>query len=141
MTALTRYDRMEDFLPDLLRRFARPMSLDVDMPAEIRLDVSENDREFTVSAEIPGARKDDIRVVVDGRAVSISAEMKKDVEERDDKSGRVLLKETTRGSVSRSFVLTQEVDDKACTAKLENGVLKLHLPKRANAGNRVLAIE
>jgi HSP20 family protein len=141
MSALTRYDRMEDFLPEMFRRFARPLSLDMEMAPDIRLDVSENDGEFVVAAEIPGARKDDIRVVVDGRAVSISAEMKQDTEQRDDKTGRVLLKETARGNVSRTFVLTQEVDDKACTAKLENGILKLHLPKRANAGNRVLPIE
>jgi HSP20 family protein len=132
---------MDDFLPELFRRFARPLPFDADLPADIRLDVSENDKEFLVTAEIPGALKDDIRVVVDGRSVSISAEMKKDVEERDQKNGRILLKETSRGSVARSFTLTQEVDDKAATAKLENGILKLRLPKRADAGHRVLAIE
>lgn len=141
MNALTRFDRMDDFMPDLLRRFARSLPFDGDLTPDLRLDVTENDKEFLVTAELPGARKDDIRVVVDGRSVSISAETRSDTEKRDDKSGRVLLKETTRGSVSRSFMLSQDVDDKAASAKLEDGLLKLRLPKRADAGHRVLAIE
>jgi HSP20 family protein len=141
MNALTRFDRMDDFMPELFRRFARSLPFDAELPPDMRLDVTENDKEYLVTAEVPGARKDDIRVVVDGRSVSISAETRSDTEKRDDKSGRVLLKETTRGSFSRSFLLSQEVDDKTATAKLEDGLLKLRLPKRASSGHRLLAIE
>lgn len=141
MNALTPFNRIDDFMPEMFRRFARSLPFESELPPDMRLDVSETDKEYLVTAELPGARKDDIRVVVDGRTVSISAETKADVEKRDEKSGRILLKETTRGSVARSFMLTQEVDDKAATAKLENGLLKLRLPKRAGAGHHVLAIE
>ena len=141
MTALTRFDRLDSLLPEMFRRFNTPLRFEADMPAEIRIDVSENDKEYLVSAEVPGARKDDIRVAVDGNYVSITASVKKDVEDRHGKDGRVLVKETYRGSVSRGFTLDHEVDDKASHAKLENGVLRLTLPKRTGASSRRLNIE
>jgi HSP20 family protein len=124
----------------MLRRWSRPLALadDVNLPADIRVDVSENDKEYLVSAEIPGANKDDIRVSIDGNYVSISADIKKDKEE---KHGRSLVRETYRGNVSRGFTLATDVDDKAAVAKLENGVLHLTLPKREGSGSRTLKIE
>lgn len=132
--------RLDDFFPEFFRRFARtvPTSLAADMPAEIKVDVTENDKDYQVRASIPGAKKDDIRVSVDGNYVSISAEVRK---EKEEKSGRSLLKETYYGSASRGFSLAHEIDDKAVVAKLEDGVLKLTLPKRDGAGSRVIAIQ
>ncbi|CAG1017856.1 partial Spore protein SP21, partial [Burkholderiaceae bacterium] len=98
-----------------------------------------NDKDYQVRAEIPGAKKEDIRVTVDGNFVSISAEVRKEKEEKS--GGRVLLKETYFGSASRGFSLAHEVDAKAVVAKLEDGVLKLTLPKRQGAGARTVAIE
>ncbi len=141
MNALTPFDRIDEFLPEVFRRMQRQFPLDSGLPASIRLDVSENDKEYHVSAEIPGARRDDIRVVIDGRHVSISADIKKDFEDRHADKGRALLKETYRGSISRVFTLGQEVDDKAAVAKLEDGVLRLTLPKRAGASSRLLNIQ
>jgi HSP20 family protein len=140
MNALTRLDRLENLFPEMLRRWSRPLALadDVNLPADIRVDVSENDKEYLVSAEIPGANKDDIRVSIDGNYVSISADIKKDKEE---KHGRSLVRETYRGNVSRGFTLATDVDDKAAVAKLENGVLHLTLPKREGSGSRTLKIE
>src|SRR5512140_2135833 len=102
MNALTPFDRIENLFPEMLRRWSRPLSLadDVNLPADIRVDVSENDKEYLVSAEIPGANKEDIRVSIDGNYVSISADIKKDKEE---KHGRSLVRETYRGNVSRGF--------------------------------------
>lgn len=141
MSALTRIERLDDLFPEMFRRFAGPMKLSVDTPAEIRVDVTENDKEYLVSAEIPGARKDDIRVVVDGNYVSITAQIKKDIEDKHGEGGRWLVKETYRGSVSRGFTLAHEVDDKAAVAKLDDGMLRLTLPKRTGAGSRLLNIE
>jgi HSP20 family protein len=140
MNALTRLDRLENLFPEMLRRWSRPLALadDVNLPADIRVDVSENDKEYLVSAEIPGANKEDIRVSIDGNYVSISADIKKDKEE---KHGRSLVRETYRGNVSRGFTLATDVDDKAAVAKLENGVLHLTLPKREGSGSRTLKIE
>jgi HSP20 family protein len=139
-TALSRLDRIENLFPDMLRRWTRPMQLidEAELPADIRVDVTENDKEYLVTAEIPGAKKEDVRVSVDGSYVSISAEIKKDEEK---KHGRSIVRETYRGSVSRGFSLASEVDDKNAVAKLEDGVLRLTLPKRANGTHNVLKIQ
>jgi len=140
MNALTRLDRIDNLFPELFRRFARPMQLidENTLPADIRVDISENDKEYLVSAEIPGAKKEDIRVSIDGNYVSISAEVKK---EQEEKHGRSLVRETYRGTVSRGFALATDVDDKTAVAKLENGVLRLTLPKREGSGSRTLKIQ
>jgi HSP20 family protein len=140
MNALTRMERMDNLFPEMMRRWARPLQMldDVDVPSDIRVDISENDKEYLVSAEIPGAKKEDIRVSIDGNYVSIAAEIKKELEE---KHGRTLTKETYHGSVSRGFTLGSEVDDKTAIAKLEDGVLRLTLPKRKGSSSRVLKIE
>jgi HSP20 family protein len=141
MSALTRFERLDDLLPEMFRRFARPTQLSVEMPADIRIDVTENDKDYAVNAEIPGAKKDDIRVVVDGNYVSISAEVRKDREDREGKNGRVLVRETYRGSVSRSFTLAHEIDEKSTVAKLEDGVLRLTLPKRSSTGSKLISVQ
>ena len=139
MSALTRLQRFDDVFPELFRRAARPLQLTEESPADICIDVTENEYDHQVRAEIPGAKKEDIRVSVDGNFVSISAEIKK---EREEKSGsRVLLKETYHGTTSRSFSLAHEIDDKEVVAKLEDGVLKLTLPKRAGARNKPIQIQ
>lgn len=140
MSALTRFDRFDDLFPELFRRFARPSLFTEEAPSEIKIDVTENDKDYQVRAEIPGAKKDDIRVTVDRNFVSIAAEVKK---EKEDKSagGRVLVKETYFGSASRGFSLAHEIDDKAVVAKLEDGVLKLTLPKRESAARRSISIQ
>ena len=141
MSALTRFDPMDEFFPEFFRRLARPLSFDAGLPAEIRLDVSENEKEYLVSAEVPGARKDDVRVEIDRNQFTISAEVRKDVEDKHADGGRALLRETWRGRTSRTFTLAQDVDDKAASAKLEDGVLRLTLPKRAGAASKLLSIQ
>lgn len=140
MSPLTRLDRFDDLFPEFFRRFARPLQLSDDTPGEIKIDVTENDKGYQVRAEIPGAKKDDIRVTVDGNFVSITAEVKKEKEEKSE-GGRVLVKETYFGSASRGFSLASEIDDKAVVAKLEDGVLKLTLPKRSSAAAKAIAIQ
>lgn len=140
MSALTRLERLDDMFPELFRRFGRPLQWSEETPSEIKIDVTENDKDYLVRAEIPGAKKDDIRVTVDRNFVSISAEVRKEKEDKSD-GGRVLLRETYYGSASRGFSLASEIDEKAVVAKLEDGVLKLTLPKRASAAARSIAIE
>lgn len=139
MSALTRFDPLEDVFPQLFRGFMTPLAQrgGQPQPGDIRIDVSETDQAYTVQAEIPGAKKDDIRVAVDGNVVSISAEVRGEKEEKDE---RVLVKERYYGSSSRSFRLASAVDEKAAEAKFDNGVLKLTLPKRAGGSNTLVAI-
>jgi len=139
MSALTRMERFDDLFPEFFRRIARPLALAEDVPGDIKLDISENDKDYQVRAEIPGAKKEDIRVSIDRNFVSISAEVKKEKEEKS--GGRVLVKETYFGSASRGFSLAHEIDDKAVVAKLEDGVLKLTLPKLESTGARKIAIQ
>jgi HSP20 family protein len=139
MTALTRLQRFEDLFPEFFHRVAHPLVRTEDVPGDIKLDITENDKDYQVRAEIPGAKKEDIRVTVDGNFVSITAEVKKEKEEKV--GGRVLVKETYFGSASRGFSLASEIDAKGIVAKLEDGVLKLTLPKREGAGARSIAIQ
>ena len=123
-----------DSFESSLRRFFSPTAFEGEAPQlKMRIDVTENDKAYQVRAEMPGVKKEDIRVNVDGNFVSISAEVK---QEKEEKTERSLLRETYRGSVSRGFSLPAEIDAKAVNAKLEDGVLKLELPKREGAGAR-----
>jgi HSP20 family protein len=139
MSALMRTDRFDDLFPEVFRRLARPLRLADEAPGEIRLDVSENDQAYEVRAEIPGVKKEDIQIHVDGNYVSISGEVRK---EREEKSGeRLLVKETYVGNVSRGFSLAHEIDGEGVVAKLEEGILKLTLPKRASDGKRMIKVQ
>ena len=141
MNALTRLDRFESMFPELMRRWARPMPFfeDVALPSDIRIDITENEKEYLVSADLPGAKKEDVHVSVDGNYVSITAEVKKDEEKKE---GRSVIKETYRGTMSRGFTLASDIDEKAASAKMENGVLNLTLPKRqGEAGSKLLNIQ
>lgn len=119
-----------DPVDDVFRSFLRPLRWDT-TPAQapqIKLDVSEADNAYTVKAEIPGVRKEDIDVRIEGNQVSLSAEVNRQSEEKKD--GRVIRSERYQGYVSRSFSLGANVDQGRATAKYENGVLELVLPKR-----------
>lgn len=103
------------------------------MPAEpqIKLEVADEGKTYVVKAEIPGAKKEDIRVSVEGNQISISAEVKKEKEEKEGK--KLLRSERYYGKVSRSFTLGQDVDQEAAQANYIDGVLQLTLPKKAGS--------
>ena len=103
------------------------------------MDVSEDDKAYHVHAEIPGVKREDIQVNIEGNQVSISAEVKN---EKDVKEGEKLLhSERYYGSVSRAFSLAQDVDEGAAQAKYRDGVLELTLPKKIVASARKLVIQ
>ena len=117
----------------LRRFFSSPAMLEGDAPQlKMRIDVSENEKAYTVKADLPGVKKEDIDVRVDGNVVSISAESRSEKETRGN-GDRVLRSERTYGTVSRSFSLGQDVDASAVKAGYADGVLTLELPKRASA--------
>jgi len=141
MTAnISRYDPFADTdLDDWFKGFfLRPISLQGQPPLQMKIDVSENDKSYTVRADIPGVKKEDIAVNIDDNQVSISAEVK---EEKEKKNGdRVVHKERYYGNVYRSFTLAQDVDEKAAQAHYEQGVLELTLPKKPAGKAKQLAI-
>jgi HSP20 family protein len=110
--------------------FARPVVRRAVAP-RIKLDVAEQDGAFKVLAEIPGVKKEDIQVTIDGDQVSITAEVGSEKEEKDGE--RVVYSERYRGKVSRAFRLADEVDEAQAEAKYADGVLELRLPKKAAA--------
>lgn len=116
-----------DPLDNLFRGFFRPVQLDKDLP-QIRMDVKEDANHYAVHADIPGANKDDIHISIDGNTVSISAEVKKNAEEKEGET--VLRRERTFGRVSRSFALQSEIDEASASARYQDGVLELVLPKK-----------
>jgi HSP20 family protein len=109
-----------------------------EMEPEIKMDVSEDDKAYTVRAEIPGVKKDDIKVAVEGNQVSISAEVKKEKEEKEGK--KVIRSERYYGKVYRSFSLAQEVDQNAAKAKYSDGVLELTLPKKPGTAGKEISV-
>ena len=103
------------------------------------MDVKEDEKAFIVHAEVPGVKKEDIHVSVDGNQVSITAEVKREKEERQGE--KVLRSERYYGKVYRSFTLGQEVDQDGASARYENGVLELTLPKKAASAQRRLTVQ
>lgn len=145
-TSVTRFDpvaRMlradpfrafDDFFSDL-----RSPSLfhPADVAPRIRMDVSETDQGYKVKAELPGAKKEDIKVNIDGNQVSISAETRSDTTQD---TGTAIWSERSWGQFYRSFSLPQPVDDAQARAEFRDGVLELELPKKTGGNGKPLTI-
>lgn len=142
MSSLRIFDpSFNDAFEPLFRRFSLPARFDSEADAlQIRVDVAENDNAYTVHADIPGVKKEDINVRIDGNIIQIDAETKheKDIKE---KGGKVLRSERHYGSISRIFSLAQDVDDTKAVAKYEHGVLSLALPKKAAVATKRIAVQ
>jgi HSP20 family protein len=129
----------DPFSDDFFKGFAlRPVFRMTEGEPQMRLDLTEDGKNFFVKAEIPGVKKEDIKVSVDGNQVSVSAEVKKETEEKE--GSKVIRSERYYGSVARSFTLDENVDSSAASAKYEDGVLQLTLPKKPNGKSHVLKI-
>lgn len=124
---LTHFDPFIN-MEDWFKAFGlRPYFNEPEIAPLIKIDLKENDKTYTVRAEIPGVNKEDIKVEVDGNRVSISAEAKKEKEEKE--GDRVICRECYQGSGYRSFTLNSAVDEAKTEAKYKDGILELILPK------------
>ena len=92
------------------------------------LDVSESDRAYTVTLDLPGVAKEDVKVAIDGRRVSIEAQAR--TEEEKKEGDRIVHRERSLCSFARSFTVAADIEQAESSAKLENGVLTLTLAKR-----------
>lgn len=132
---------INDSFESMFKRFMAPLRTEIDNGSlEMRIDVSEANGAYKVRADLPGVKKEDINVRIDGNIVQIDAEVKKEKEEKDE-GGKVLRSERYHGSVSRTFSVAQDVDEAKAVAKYENGVLTLELPKKATTASKRLAIQ
>lgn len=138
---ITRGSLLDDFFRDVAPGFyVKPLHGDpLPTPAQIKIDVKESDKAYTVHAEVPGVTKEDIHVSLDGNVVTLRAEVKQqDTQARDEK---VLRSERYFGAVSRSFQLPLDIDQSQAKAKYDNGVLTLTLPKKTGGGGQRLNID
>lgn len=135
LTRMNPLRAFDDLFRDLVPRGAMRELEQVERQLEIPIDVRETDQEYVVRAEIPGAAKEDIKIDVSGNRVSITAEVRRTDEQNQ---GRVLRRELVYGQMQRTFMLDEPIDEAKATAKFENGVLELTLPKKtAGGGNKV----
>ena len=134
------YDpRTDTSYDELFRGFFKPVRLEgAASPVTIKMDVSETDNGYVVHSEMPGVKKEDIAVAVAGNQVTITAEVK---QQREKKEGdRMLRNERYFGNIYRSFTLPVELEESACEATYENGILELKLATKSVAPGKRLVV-
>lgn len=141
MANITRHDpfsEMDDFFKGFFLRPVRMELADTPTLGQIKVDVSEDENTYRVHAEVPGAKKEDIKVSIDGDVVSISAEVKRNAEQKEGE--RIVRSERYYGTVSRAFSLGTDIDESKCQAKYQDGVLELVLAKKAGGRARQITV-
>lgn len=108
------------------------------LPAQIRVDLSENAQGYTLRADLPGIARDDIHVHVEGNVVSLRAEARPTAHPDGE---RPLRAERYVGPLARQFQLPHDLDDTAARARYDDGVLVLTLPKKQASPGHKLTIE
>lgn len=139
MANITRYNPFEELFGELGKGYwVRPVGLPAETDLKMKLDVQEDDKAYTVHAEIPGVKKEDIHVDVEGGHVTLRAEVKQEKEDRQ--GGKVIHSERSYGMVSRSFTLPVDVDAQGSKAEYKDGMLNLVLPKKSGAATKRISI-
>ena len=142
MSNITRFDPFNELVDDLFQGFlVRPLAYEgrEAVAPRMKVDVAEKNGAYLVTAEVPGVKKEDIHVSVDGAQVTLEAELKQEGEVGKDE--RVLHVERAYGKAMRSFTLPQELDEDKVEAKYLDGVLELTLPKKAAAPRKQITIQ
>ncbi len=138
MSNLTRFNSLFDdsFFAD----FFRPQTSRSGDKAPA-IDVRENDGHYKLKVDLPGVKKDDIKVSLDNGILSIRAETQS--EEKEEKDGKLIRQERHYGQFLRQMTVGADVDAKAIKASFDNGVLSLELPKQKTlpGESRHIAIE
>jgi HSP20 family protein len=140
MTNLVSYDPFTDTgLDEMFRGFFAPVRVEGGRtPVTIKMDVTETADGYTIHAEMPGMKKDDINVEIEGNQVTITAESKREWEKKE--GDKVLRSERYFGNVYRSFTLPAELNEAKSEAKYDKGVLELKLVRKAPVGGRKLPV-
>ena len=141
MANIARFDPFNDLVDDLFKGFfVRPMTAGAPEAApRLRVEVAEQNGTYLVSAELPGVKKEDISVAIDGAQVTLTAEVKREKEAKEGE--RLLHSERVYGKASRSFTLPQELDEAKAEARFRDGLLELTLPKKAAAARTAITIQ
>lgn len=102
------------------------------------VDISETDADFEIKAELPGVKKEDLKVTLENGVLTLQGERK---EEREEKGRRVHRVERSYGRFSRSFSMPDVVDESKVKAEFKDGVLSLHLPKSERAKPKAIEVK
>jgi len=145
MLNITRFNALEDAFENMYRgvpvwlpKLETRLETRAPAPTQFRMDITENDQEYQVLAELPGVKKEEISVTINGNEVAVSAEVK---HEKDVENGETVLRaERYYGKIQRAFALGQEVDEATAQAKYNDGVLELTLPKKIVAAAKRLEV-
>ena len=102
------------------------------------VDISETGAEYTIQAEIPGVKKEDVKVTLEHGVLSIRGMRRQDVEGNSNKFHRM---ERSYGNFVRNFLLPDLVDDAKLEAIVKDGMLTLHLPKTEKAKPKAIEVK
>src|SRR5437870_11131950 len=149
MQTLTRWEpfrEMEDFQNRLSTLFGRPLRRtnghgreDITLADWMPLaDITEDDKEYLIKAELPEMKKEDVKVTVENGVLTISGERKFEQEEKKRKFHRV---ERGYGTFMRSFTLPDDADFNKVNAQFKNGVLMVHVPKSERAQPKQIEVK
>ena len=117
--------------------FIRPLHGDA-LPSKIKMEVKEDKENYTVVAELPGLKKEDIHVSVDQKILTISAEIQQEDKKTEDE--QVIHSERYYGQISRSIELPTEIELSRAEAKYEQGILFMQFPKKTESSTHRLTI-
>jgi HSP20 family protein len=141
------FERMEREMEDMRRQmfglFQRPLATNyrplttLDTAWAPAADAYEQNGTFVVKAELPGVKKDDVHITLDGGLLTIEGRRE---EEKETKDTRFHTSERFAGSFSRSFVLPENVDAGKITAEFKDGVLEVRVPLPAEAKPQAVTI-
>ena len=149
MNALTRWDPLKD-MDELHNRLAKffglPSSRATTGGQELMtvaewassVDISEDDKEWLVEADLPEVKKEDVKVTVENGVLTVTGERKFEKEEKDKKYHRI---ERSYGNFLRSFTLPEGADGNKISADFKDGVLKVHLPKSEKAKTKAVEVK
>jgi len=102
------------------------------------VDITEDEKEYLVTAELPDIKKEDVKVTVENGILSISGKRKFEKEEQGKKYHRI---ERSYGSFLRSFDLPDDADPEKVDAKFSDGTLKVHVTKSEKARPKQIEIK
>jgi len=141
MNAITRWEPFQDLM-DIQRtmdRFVRSGLLNPDemQPPAMQVDISETPDAYEITASMPGVKPEDIEITLDNNTLTISGEV---FDEQEKENKKYHVRERRVGVFARSIILPSNVDVNAVDARLENGVMKLHLPKTEEAKTKHIQV-
>jgi HSP20 family protein len=143
MANLSRFDPFNELVDDLFKGFlVRPLAVEGargEALPRMKVDIAEKNGAYLVSAELPGVKKEDIQISIDGAQVTLAAEVKREKEASQNE--RILHTERVYGKLTRSFSLPQDIDDSKAEARFRDGVLELTLPKKAVTQRKQISIQ